>query len=210
MTRVSYCALLLCLATGGCGLKQPVRWNYSVARPIQPTLALQQAPEVPWYYAHRDPVIYFATYRQPVYLQRLVPQEVDSLNPTLQWEPCAAKDAGGAKYDLAVWECVNWEERLVPEHSWDKYDSGGGVVCEKSFQHLDQGKVVYEKRDVYGTSHKIVTALLPGKDYLWSVRLSGTQEWATCVISHYSIVGSRIGWRTNMFVFRTPAGKTSE
>jgi hypothetical protein len=75
---------------------------------------------------------------------------VDSLLPTLQWEPFIAPGATAdqppaatARYDLKIW-------RATPEST--------------------VGELVYQQNGIVGTSHTLMQPLQPGNTYLWSVR----------------------------------------
>ena len=95
--------------------------------------------------------------------------EVDSLQPTFQWQPftlseeAAADKTSGTK----VIEDVTYEIRI--------WKTAAGA----------DGKLIYERRDLVEAHHRIETPLEPGTRYFWSIRphfrLNGyprTIEWS--------------------------------
>lgn len=92
-----------------------------------------------------------------------------TLQPLLQWEPFPrACDVAAAPEDMARVERVRYDVMVVRE------------------QDAAQGGAVYRRSGLPDNSHEVETPLLPGSDYLWTVRarfeLDGRErvtEWAT-------------------------------
>jgi hypothetical protein len=94
--------------------------------------------------------------------------EVDSLQPTFQWQPFTLSEEAAADKTIGVEEIedITYEIRI--------WNTAPGA----------DGKLIYVRRDLVETYHRIETPLEPGTRYFWSVRphfrLNGqprTIEW---------------------------------
>jgi len=79
----------------------------------------------------------------PVAVQPDYPNPVDSLQPTLEWNPYSGPDV---TYDVIIYEGVRVKMQLV------------------------SGKVVYYRQGLKESRHTIEEPLKPNAEYIWSVR----------------------------------------
>ncbi len=110
---------------------------------------------------------------------------VDSVHPTFAWKWAA----GGSSQlvDLAIWEAV--------------YKGKGFRSNTGSY---DKGSLVYRKDGIGGTEHMVQTNLAPETIYFWSIKPSGTRDWATA--KHSLALGNTYEQATGQFFsIRTPA-----
>lgn len=101
--------------------------------------------------------------------------EVDSLQPTFQWQPFTLSEEAAADKTIGVEEVedITYEIRI--------WNTAAGA----------DGKLIYVRRDLVETYHRIETPLEPGTRYFWSVRphfrLNGqprTIEWSLAGYVH--------------------------
>jgi hypothetical protein len=112
------------------------------------------------------------------------PTAVDSLQPTLRWQPVAEPDAS---YDLIIHEIIKtssfWEGT--------KRSIGGEV---------------YYRQGLKESKHKIEEPLKPDTEYCWSVRVrrgEAVSDWAE--YDYDLFLGTAYVWANNApFMFKTP------
>ncbi len=106
-----------------------------------------------------------------------IPKTVDSLTPTLRWEPSPEPNA---TYDLIIYESIG-------EYSFWKSETRGVP-----------GQEAYYREGLQETVHEIEEPLKPDTEYQWSVRVRrGTK------VSDWSLY--HINGNYNLhFIFRTP------
>lgn len=105
---------------------------------------------------------------------------VDSLQPELKWE----KVSGVEKYDMAIWDSlrgINADGVLAPQRR----------------------KIIYEKKGLTTTAHKVEIVLASKTAYFWSVRETGSEKWSTVTFHAIGPAGS--GRDCQYFHFYTPA-----
>jgi hypothetical protein len=109
------------------------------------------------------------------------PVNVDSLRPTFRWKPVEPNQ----RFDLAIWEAAGTQDP--------------GFI---------QGDRVYYRQGIEGDHHLPEVALRPNRVYLWSVRPTGTESWATAFYyaEEAHLFGhSRARRSGRLFPIRTPA-----
>jgi hypothetical protein len=120
---------------------------------------------------------------QPAAAQDVFPV-VDSLQPTLEWEPAPRSEL---RYDLAVWKVVDYRHLLLTRRL--------------------QGPVAYYRAGLVEPRHKLEVPLDPGTRYYWSVRLremDTVSSWSTFGTGYFVLVA--YGESSNlMFNFATPS-----
>ncbi len=88
------------------------------------------------------------------------PTGVDSLQPTLKWQPV---DSGNVTYDLVIYEVIKTSSALQG--------------TKKAL-----GREVYYRKGLTGTEHRLEEPLKPDSEYFWSVRVrkgDTVSKWAT-------------------------------
>ncbi len=114
-----------------------------------------------------------------------VPAAVDSLQPTLKWQPA---DSGDVTYDLAIYEVIKTTSAL----------QGTKRAV---------GREVYYRKGLAGTEHRLEEPLKSDSEYFWSVRVrkgDTVSKWAT--YDYDMFLGAAYMWARNKpFIFKTPS-----
>lgn len=72
-------------------------------------------------------------------------------------------------------------DSLTPTFKWEQPNpekTAEFVIWAVGFYGYP-GDVVYHAENIFGSRHTPTTQLQPGTDYFWSVRETGSQEWAS-------------------------------
>jgi len=113
------------------------------------------------------------------------PAVVDSLQPTLKWQPA---DGGDVTYDLVIYEVIK--------------TSSAREGTKKAV-----GREVYFRKGLAGTEHRLEEPLKPDSEYCWSVRVrkgDTVSKWAT--YDYDAFLGAVYMWARNKpFIFKTPS-----
>jgi hypothetical protein len=94
---------------------------------------------------------------------------VDSLEPVFKWQTKSPDQ----KVDLAIWEAFKSQSVLVMEGAQRLYDV--------------KGDVVYNKKGIVGGEHRIEKNLMPDAVYFWSIKPTGTTDWASANSHFYNL-----------------------
>jgi hypothetical protein len=108
---------------------------------------------------------------KPHFVQFFFPTTVDSLHPTFKWH---ATDST-RQADLGIWDAVY-------KGSGPRNNSGSYVL----------GHLVYYQANLAVNEHEITTNLAPNTIYFWSIRPSGTRQWASA--NHSGSLGGFEQW----------------
>lgn len=133
----------------------------------------------------------------PVVSKRLGTQawfpKVDSLNPTLVWEPIGDPDIS---YDLII---TNFDEAIVVQFGCFPTRFNWPSDTEKF-------EIIYYRENLKETQHKVEETLRRKSFYMWSIRARhGKEVFAWSKFDHFLWVVLAWGSRKNFpFVFRTP------
>ena len=107
---------------------------------------------------------------------------VDSLSPTFSWKGLGE----GETYDFAIWDAIKSRRNLSAETNRLNYTPGIQI---------------YYREDLKETSHKPDIELLPLKQYYWSVKVSGSDQW-----TKFNWKGGSATLKNSLFFFETPFG----
>ena len=117
------------------------------------------------------------------------PPVVDSLQPTLSWEPMR----GVTSYDLIIYQGVKTES----------FARG----TKRSV-----GPEVYYRQGLTGTSHKVEITLKPSQEYYWSVRGRDGNKVTRWSLYDYSLLLGLgyVSFHNQPFLFVTPAAPPAQ
>lgn len=112
------------------------------------------------------------------------PRQVESLQPTFEWEIVPEVDA----YDLAVYEVVKT-----------------GSLWEPTTRTM--GREIYYREGLKAPRHKIEMTLTPTQEYYWSIRTrvgDSVSDWS--VYDYTLFLGTGVYQeKSTPFIFKTPA-----
>jgi hypothetical protein len=114
-----------------------------------------------------------------------LPTRVDSLQPTLKWQPA---EGGDVTYDLVIYESI------TTSSAWEGKKKA-------------LGREVYYRKGLASTEHRLEEPLKPDSEYYWSVRMrkgEAVSKWAT--YDYDLFLGAAYMWARNKpFMFKTPS-----